>query len=192
LVPPPRPGIKDWRPRTLKLLKDVVRNDAGDLWMRFYEGAPDLEAHRETRVLPLRAPLSFFQNGIEVSRDSLDLVATNETLVSGESIPVKLSAAHERFHLISIPDQRPSGPYQLRIRLARAGEVRGNEAWIEVEGVGRVWPPPAGADAQTPLLFPMFPLQADLMHVYLDGAAIRARTPGLGKLIIREVAAIPR
>lgn len=178
--------VRDFLQR-LKRVERVVAADGADVWMRFYAGLPN--AKRPPQVLALPRPLSFFQNGIERSRDWTDRVATVEQNEAGELIPIVQSLAPERSHLISIPDLRPAGAFRLWIRLEDGIELTASEVRVEVEGgmASLPWQDPVRSGIPVWIR----PQQANLVHIYLDAVRILESHPQLHRLQIREVALEP-
>ncbi|MFW6368967.1 MAG: esterase/lipase family protein [Myxococcota bacterium] len=164
--------------------------DSADVWMRFYEVGPDPLSGDGVRARLLRAPRSFFRTGVERSPYWLDLETTPELSADGEMIPVVASLDFQDCQLVSIPEITPTGPYRMLIRLSKGVVLGPEHGRIVVEGASEEEEPgPAGQGPGIP--FSIRPLQANLLHVMLDGAAIREAYPRLESLDIREVALVP-
>lgn len=170
-------------------LHALMSVDEGDVWLRFYAGLPSHELGRKPPVLALSRPLSFFQNGVERSRDWTDRVARAEPNLDGEWIPTVQSLAPMRSHLISIPDLRPTGAYRLWVRLDHGVELNAEDVHVELEGGSSAlaW------QRENPMGIPLWlrPQQVNLVHVYLNIPKIRAEHPRLKRVEVREVALEP-
>ena len=190
-APPGSPDARD-RIRKDKDLRRLEEISRCDVWLRFYDNFPGRVS--PPGILTLRAALSFFQGGVEPSRSWMDLLSDTEEDPSGNIIPTVQSMAPSRSHLITLPDLSPAGPYLLRIRIALPGRPRGlvlpsARLKVKIEG---------GSCAVThpPAISPNFPVcfqsrQANLVHVYLDGAGLMQEYPELQALEIREVSLTP-
>jgi hypothetical protein len=169
-------------------LRQAVEADVADVWLRFYERAADpLDASRAQAVV-LEAPPSYFRTGVERSPFWLDLASTSELSADGELVPVVASLTLQRSHIVSIPDVTPTGPHRLHIRLSRGVVLTADHVRIVVDGdEGMVHPP----DGRPGIPVVLRPLQANLVHVILDGRSIRAAHPHLEDLDVAEVALVP-
>lgn len=178
----------DYRQR-LAQLHALMSVDQGDVWLRFYAGLPSEALGRRPQVLALARPLSFFQNGVERSRDWTDRVARAEPSADGELIPVVQSLAPMRSHLISIPDLRPTGAYRLWVRLEHGVELNAEDVVVELEGGKSALDWQQENRSGIPLW--LRPQQVNLIHVYLNTAKILEEHPRLKRIDVREVALEP-
>lgn len=170
-------------------LETVLKLDAGDVWLRFYEGHPGGTGAETPRVLPLAPHLSFFENGLEPSRSFTDLAVQERMSADGESLPVLHSVTPLRSHLIAIPDVTPTGPHRLWIRLEQGVVLDEQDVVILTEGVDELPTVPGSPSTGAPLW--IHPQQPNLVRVYLNGARIRQHHPRLKRIEIRELALVP-